>query len=252
MSLLYYNRGDWHSSGLHRLYSSSVAILACGGPSLNKIDCTLLPGPKKVVFGLNNVYPRVYPNVWAGMDDPHCYDRDVFFEPFIKILRSGYQDRTYNGTKLFKTHNMYYATLQKASGVFDIFTRLTEESAFVWHQNSFATMLNIILWMGHREIYLTGCDFTLDKGDYYNSDITLSDSQRRWNAALYEQLSKYLYKFSLMCKPLGIKIYSMSPDSAINEFLTYVSIEDLNTRLYPELPDKTPIYHALDLDSTNK
>ena len=186
------------------------------------------------------------------MDDPHCYERDIFFEPFIKILRGGYQERTYNGTKLFKLHNMFYATVKKSAGVFDIFTELTDEGKFVWHQNSFATMLNIILWMGHREIYIAGCDFSTDKGEYYDSSISLAQGHKDWNTKLYDQLSRYLYKLSLMCKPLGIKIYSMSPDSAINEYLQYVSIEELNSRLYSELPDKTPKYHALELDPPNK
>jgi hypothetical protein len=251
MSLLYFNRGAWHPSSFHRLYSSSVAILACGGPSLNKVDPSLIPGPKKVIFGLNNVYPRIRPDVWVGMDDPHCYNRDLFFEPFIKILRGGYQNRTYNGVKLFKLHNMYYATLKKGTGVHDIFADLTEEGKFVWHQNSFATMLNIILWMGHREIYLAGCDFSLDKGDYFDN-MKLSNTQRQWNNDLYNQLSTYLFKFSLMCKPLGIKLYSMSPDSKINAYLDYVSIEDLNKRLYQEMPEKTPIYHAIELDPPKK
>ena len=44
----------------------------------------------------------------------------------------------------------------------------------------------------------------------------------------------------------------MSPDSKINTYLDYVSIEDLNKRLYQEMPEKTPIYHAIELDPPKK
>ena len=249
MALTHFNRGSWQSADFHRASNTSVAIMACGGPSLNKVDCSLLHGPKKVVFGLNNVYPRVYPDVWAGMDDPHCYDRDIFFEPFIKILRAGYEQRTYNGVKLFKAHNVYYANMKKGKGVYNIFTDLTQHGGFVWHQNSFATMLNIILWMGHREIYIAGSDFSNSEGDYWDSSVSLTGAHQDWNSKLYDQLSVYLYKFSLLCEPLGIKLYSMSPDSSINTYLTYVSIEDLNKKLYSEMPEKTPKFHALELDA---
>ena len=139
--------------------------------------------------------------------------------------------------------------MKKSKGVYSIFTDLTKNGGFVWHQNSFATMLNIILWMGHREIYIAGSDFSNSEGDYWDSSVSLTGAHQKWNTKLYEQLSVYLYKLSLLCSSLGIKLYSMSPDSSINSYLTYVSIEDLNKRLYSEMPDRTAKFHALELDA---
>lgn len=223
--------------------NNNVAILVGGGPSLNKIDISKLKGPKKTIFGLNNTYPKVSPDYWIGMDMPQCYDSHLFYEAFPKIMRGNYYNKTLNGRELWEYPNSYFAAVKQTKRQEDLFHSIGKDTEiFVWHKNVFMTAINIILYMGFNKIYLAGVDFSLDEQDYFNPQQVLTEKQRTWNSTLYSTLYKYVEWLYNTGKYSGIDIYSISPESKINTFLPYITLEELNTSL--PMPKKTKLLHS--------
>ena len=98
------------------------------------------------------------------MDDPRCYNRQVFYEPFPKIMRGNYYNLDCEGVPLLDLPNIYFASVKPFNHKADIFYRIDKNTdCFIWNKNVFVTALNIILYMGFRKIYLAGVDFNMDQ-----------------------------------------------------------------------------------------
>ena len=249
--ILYNDGNKWRNWECYNSAKSNVAILVGAGPSLNNIDLTKLSGPGKTVFGLNTTYPAVRPDVWIGMDDPKCYDRRLFSEPFPKIMRGNYYSRDCEGTLLTDCPNTYFASVKKFDHKGDIFYRIgSDTEAFIWDKNVFVTALNIILYMGYRKIYLAGVDFSLDNGEYFHNSIELDDKYKKWNKNLYNHLYRYVGWIASTGRMCGIEISSISPNSKINEIIPYISLDSLNSSL--QIPDPGKIYHCGQLEEPEK
>ena len=245
--IMYHDGDNWRNWETYNTQNNNIAILVGGGPSLNKIDVTKLTGPGKTVFGLNTTYPKVRPDIWLGMDDPKCYDRKVFYEPFPKILRGNYYDKNVEGIPLLKLPSMYFASVSTFDHKADIFYRIGKDTdSFIWDKNVFVTAINIILYMGFRKIYLAGVDFSLNDGDYHYGENVLSKKYKDWNENLYNHLYRYTEWLASTGKMCGIDIKSISPDSSINEFLPFQTLTDLNDSLI--LPESGILYHCGQLD----
>ena len=246
--LMYHDGDQWRNWECYNTQQSNVAILVGGGPSLNKIDVSKLTGPGKTVFGLNTTYPKVRPDVWVGMDDPKCYDRRIFHEPFPKVMRGNYYNRDCEGVPLLTLPNLYFAGISPCKHKADIFYRIDKDTkTLIWDKNVFVTAMNLILYMGFKKVYLVGVDFSLNEGHYHYSKASLCKELEDWNDNLYQHLYKYtewLASTGAMC---GIDIISLSPNSKINKFLPYCSLEELNSSL--KIPKEGGIlYHCRDID----
>lgn len=249
--LMYHDGKIWRKWECYNSKQSNVAILVGGGPSLNKIDIQALTGPGKTVFGLNTTYPKVRPDIWIGMDDPKCYDRKLFHEPFPKIMRGNYHTKDCEGIPATDLPNTYFASVAPINNhKADIFYRIGEETeTLVWDKNVFVTALNLILYMGFRKIYLAGVDFSLENGDYHYSENVLENKHKKWNASLYNHLYKYTEWIASTGKFCGIEIMSISPQSKINDVLEYISLEDLNSSLI--LPSTEKLYHCTEVEESS-
>lgn len=245
--IMYHDGNNWRNWECYNTSQKGVAILVGGGPSLNEIDVSKLCGPGKTVFGLNTSYPHVRPDIWLGMDDPKCYNRNVFYEAFPKVLRGNYYDRDCEGVPLTSLPNTLFASVKPFSHKADIFYRIGEDAeSFIWDKNVFTVAINLILYMGFREVYLAGVDFCLLKADYFHSDIKLDSKYKAWNQNLYEHLYRYTEWLASTGKMCGIDIKSLSPGSKINDILEYVSLDELNSSIV--LPTNTTLYHCGELD----
>ena len=240
----YYDGSTWRYSQFYEKSRKSKGIFVGGGPSLNKIDTSKLCGPGKTVIGVNNTYPQVRPDIWVGMDAPECYNRHVFHEGFPKIMRGGYQHRTVDGVELKDLSNTHFASFRKIAykEKGEIFRHVGPDTQkFVWQKNVFTTSMNLMIYMGFKEIYLAGVDFHSKNGDYAHGGV-LTEDQRDWNTNLYDYLDFYLKWLASTSEMAGIKFYSISPDSPINKHIPYVSIEDVNASIV--LPDLGDLVHS--------
>jgi hypothetical protein len=246
--LMYHDGDQWRNWECYNTQQSNVAILVGGGPSLNKIDVSNLTGPGKTVFGLNTTYPKVRPDIWVGMDDPKCYDRRIFHEPFPKVMRGNYYERDCEGVPLLSLPNLYFAGVSPCDHKGDIFYRIHKDTkTLIWDKNVFTTAMNLILYMGFKKIYLAGVDFSLDEGHYHHSEAFLPKDLQKWNSSLYEHLYRYTEWLASTGSMCGIDILSLSPGSKINTFLPYHTLEDLNSSL--KVPKEGGVlHHCRDID----
>ena len=247
--IMYNDGAKWHNWDCFGTAKGNKGIFVGGGPSLNKMDTSKLTGPGKTVVGVNNTYPQVRPDIWVGMDDPNCYDQRVFHEGFPKIMRGGYQTRDCQGKQIQEFPNTMFANVGKPKTKYEILGRIGPDATdFVWHNNVFATTLNMMMHMGFKEIYLAGVDLDNSEGDYAHGK-ELTKSLKDWNQHLYTSLREYLSWLSKAAAIEGIMFYSISPDSLINDIVPYVSLDDLNESL--ELPEPGDLSHSRDIEDSN-
>ena len=228
---------------------NSAAFVCCGGPSLKDIDPKILNGPNRTVFALNNTYPFVRPDIWIGMDDPLCYDRKLFNEPFVKIMRGGYQNRfREDKQRIDGLFNMFYADVKKPNGELCTFKLRAHDVNFVWLYSTISTALHIIVWMGFQKIYLFGNDLNNTKGDYHDKTVNLSKINKDNNTRFYDQVYDYLKRFSEIGKKYNIQLISCSKNSRANDYLDYVDYRYVIGELEKTLPETPELYHATDAE----
>ena len=247
MALWYHTGNGWTKNTLAYRSHNCSAFLVCGGPSLKKIDPSLLKGPNRIVFCLNNTYPYVTPDWWIGVDDPQCYHRDIFHQPFPKIMRGGYQNRiTEEGLIYNKFYNLYYADTKKPDNFDDTFTSRNHDIDFVWHWSSIATALHIIVWMGCENIYLFGNDLNNKKNDYFDS-VKLNKENNDHNSRFYDKVYEYLKLFKERGGEYNINLYSCSEGSRSHDYLEYFDYKDVIYNLEKDLPSGN-LLHASDAE----
>jgi hypothetical protein len=238
--LLWYHDGNrWQRAYMARKNLNLDAILCCPGPSLKNVPD--LRGAHRKVFAINTAYPTVKPDIWLGMDKPSCYDSNLLFEGFPKILRGTYSKYTYVDQQLRTYPETYFADIKTPTNEQTIFDLKESSTGFAWHKHTLGVALHFIVWMGAKNIYLVGCD--LGGTEDYCHDLKLKPEHRKVNRRLYAQQVVFLEQFATEGKKHGVTLHSSTQDSPINEFLAYTSIDVLLAK-YPSAPSN--FRHVLD------
>jgi predicted O-methyltransferase YrrM len=240
---MYYDLGrggkGWSKVSWARLDMGADAYLCCPGPSLQPIQ----RGRGRKVFAINTAYPRVHPDIWMGLDRVECYDRQIWGEPFIKVCRGNYGDMEVDGRPIKYFDNVFFASIAKLEG--SMFDYINHEDPLVWHKNTLATMLHLIIKMGAKTIHLAGCD--MGGNDYYDERV-LSDKHRAINHKLYKEQIGFIRDISKR-----IKIISVTPNSPLNEFLEYKELDQALKRSEEKVKvNDGPILHCLDAEENYK
>ena len=243
---------NWQPVPMCNSYSGMYGIIVGSGPSLNSIDTSLLKGPGKVIFGVNNSYPKVVPDIWVGMDDPKCYPRDLYFQPFIKVLRGGYQDRQIENNIFVcnLTNVMYLSTdTEFTKHIEEVFKRRLPNTCAPWYKSALFAAITIAIWTGVRQIFFVGVDLSTSVQQYYTDRLSLSKPLEDRANKQFVELYKMLQDTYTLGRKEGILLKSMSKDSKINEFMPYVDIETLNDKISKDLISKldTKLYHCTEL-----
>jgi hypothetical protein len=244
-AITHWDGKSWRFSEFHNTNKlKKVAILVCGGPSLKKIDVSKLKGPGKVVLGLNTTYPYIVPDMWMGMDDPRCYDRNILLEAFPKFLRGPLHKRVVQGIQPKDLHNVHYINVRKCKWIEMWKSYHRDSASFVWHNHVMAVAMNLLLSMGFKEIYIAGCDLTMADKHYFD-DRQLIGKEHDRNVALYREMIPWIkYISENITKETGCKLFSLSPDSTINDMMPFMTVEQLNKRVDKYLFEPGPYYNA--------
>ena len=240
--MIYYNlnNGGWKKTTWARQDLGADAFLCCPGPSLADVP----RGRGRRVFAINTAYPKVTPDVWMGLDDAACYDKRIWAEPFIKVIK---RDQQVDGKMVSSFDNVFLADFQKQEK--SMFQLRAHEDKMLWKGNTMASMLHLMVWMGAKRIHLVGCDMG-GKKDYYDNRV-LTDDQRSYNRRLYKQQVGYIKALHEEGKKYGIEFISCTPDSPLNDFLPHIALEDAirqSEKKVDVIPEK--VKHALDSRKT--
>jgi len=250
---LYYETGNgWVQTTLAKKDLGLDTYLCCPGPSLANVDTDKLKGKGRMVFAINTAYPRVKPDVWMGLDTIDCYDHNILYEPFMKVFRGTYYDKMQsNNTKVKNFPNVFWASLKEPEKGKTMLDYRNHTDLFVWHKNTLAAMLHLMIWMGARTIYLVGCDMGGTK-DYYD-ERKLTESQHNINRKLYSEQINFLRDLAKKAIRYGITIKSATPNSPINEFLEYTQIDNAIEQSEKKvLLPSSEILHAIDAEKIYK
>jgi SAM-dependent methyltransferase len=246
---LYYETGNgWVQTTLAKKNLGLDAFLCCPGPSLANVDPEKLKGRGRMIFAINTAYPRVKPDVWMGLDMIDCYDRNILSEPFMKIFRGTYYDTMkHNGIHVKDYPNTYWASLKEPDKGKTMLDYRNHDDLFVWHKNTMAAALHLMIWMGARVIYLVGCDMG-GKSDYYDAR-KLSDSQHVYNRKLYAEQIGFIKDLARKAIGYGITIKSGTPGSPLNDFLEFVPVDTAIAESEQKITQPpSEILHAIDAE----
>lgn len=249
MALYFDSGGEYKAITMAKEDMGCDAYLCCPGPSLNLIDSNTIKGRGRKVFGINTTYPYIKPDIWLGMDRIECYDRNILFEPFMKIFRGPLIPQMYfDGKSITKYQDVYWLGIEKPKEGKTLFDYRDDLICFVWHKSTLMVTIHLMVWMGARNIYFIGCDMGGEK-DYYNETV-LTSQQKEYNRRLYSTQVNHLRELTEIAKTHGINFYSATPNSPINEFMDHHSIDEMIRRseektIYSEKDDS--IKHVLDI-----
>jgi len=224
MALWYETGNGFARTSMARCNLGIDVYLCCPGPSLKYIETSKLAKPGVMIAALTTAYPHIRPDIWFGMDEPECYDRTVWWQSFIKIARGSYQDRKCEEHLIKNCPQVYFADCKPPEDIGDIFKLRQHDVYFVWHSNTLALALHVLIWMGAKKIHFLGCDLGGGK-DYYH-DLVLSNDHREINKKLHLEQKEYLNFLTAEGSKQGIHLISCTPNSPINEFMTYLDLDD--------------------------
>lgn len=242
----------WYECGngfVHATFARSNlgcdAYLCCPGPSLKKVNDADLHVPGAMVFAMNTAYPHIRPDVWIGMDEPSCYDRRIWWEPFLKIARGSFRDIRCEGYPIKDCPQTFFADLGGVKKYSDILQRRNHDIMFGWNGNTLFAAIHFMIWMGASTIFLVGCDFG-GESDYHD-DRKLSEEKRKHNRLLYSQQVLFLKEFSKDALRYNIKFISCTKGSPINRFFEYKSLaEALKFSSSRVVPKAGAVLHSVD------
>ena len=250
--LNYYCGTGWAESKRASTDMGADAYLCCPGPSLKLINPNTIKGKGRVVFGINTSYPYIKPDIWLGMDTIECYDRNILYEPFMKVFRAPFANSMEFGRKPVKEFpNVYWASVDEVKDGETMYNRRAHSSHFVWHKSTLMVAIHMMIWMGAKNIHLAGCDMG-GKEDYYKGNI-LTDEQRAYNKRLYRLQVNHLKEIVELGKRHGVNFYSITPDSPINDYMPYLPPEDAIKRSEnkTEVAEDWEVKHVLDSRKSN-
>lgn len=242
----------WKYSNFFRENNQNTAIIVCPGPSFKKIDIEKLKGPGKTTMGMNTSYPYFVPDMWVGMDDPRCYQRDLFVQPFPKFLRGPLYEKNFQDYQVKEMPNVHYVNVNKCKK--EAFWKMSGRNVpqFPWHNNTFTIAFSILVHMGFKNIYLAGCDLNNGKSSYFHQDTNLEGVLKERNTKLYSVLYDWLEWFVPSAREKGIRVRSLSPDSIINNLMPFLTVDEMNERVAKTLPKEGKLWNAFDLQEKEK
>jgi len=214
------------------------AYLFCPGPSLADVKDSDIHVPGVITFAINTAYPQVRPDVWIGMDiKEKCYDKSLWAEPFRKICRAGRSKAKVDGKLICEFPEVYWADVE-GSNIKHIFEGRAHDACFTYMHNTLVVACHIMVWMGAKKIHFVGCDLDNSKKDYYDNR-KLHDRDREENSRLYKKQVQFLRQFSTLGLQYGIQCVSCTPLSPINEFISYVPLQEALSTSQSKSPQRS-------------
>ena len=217
---------DWRTVELWNSQNGRTAFVVCNGPSFAGVNVGALCGPGRVVVGVNNVYPRLRPDIWVGMDRPDCYDQRLWYEAFPKVIRGGLQDE-----KWPVRQNLWFADCADNAD----FWQIKEALCIQFWNDSFRAAIQFAMYLGCKHFYFIGVDLSHAKGDYADGNY-LTKKQRLSNTQLHEQCLAFMKVFVRKSDTYGITCECASASSKLAEIMPAIAVSKAIEKCEKSLP----------------
>jgi len=215
------------------LYQNVPLFLLGGGPELNLAPAGLR---HHATLGMNNTPLTRKPNLWVGLDKPHCFDPSIYHDPTItKFTMITRRDLKSDGVELRDLANVYFfGTYSPKEQDF-----LAPHRDIVWWKSVFPAALQLAHRLGFAPVYLVGCGF--HGGGKYAHGAHLTDpAEIAWTSKTYDQ---DIDRLKRMAPLLRDWLVSCTEGSRANEILSYVPLSEALAR---HTNDRTtaPLLHS--------
>jgi len=199
-------------------------VFLCGaGPSLKTTNCALIERSEKYIMGINNSFEYIHPDIWIGVDDSQAFDDKIWTLDCLKIYDYQKRDDVVKQKPIQDYNNIHFIYLvgnHKEEGQTKDYNFSGDFINFYFEGNTFTTALHILYWMGTKRVYLIGCDF--------GGESFLSKKSKGYNEKGQQKSFKNAIDFLKLSKmQSGVEYISCTPDSSINDFLEYKSVEEV-------------------------
>lgn len=233
---------DFDSVSLAGFYRGRSAFLILSGPSLNRVDLSLLNRRGIVTMGVNNSWTIHRPTLWTCVDDPGRFIDTGWKDPGIlkivptcmwsKRLRVQNPDGTMRDSA-FKVHQMPGVLFFRRADHFDHERFLTGDSiawgndgrtadslGIVGKRSVMLVALRLLHYLGFGTVYLLGCDFRMAPDRRYAFDEHRSRDAIRHNNALYDALARRFEALRPHFDQHKFRVVNCSPGSQLRAFET--------------------------------
>jgi len=233
---------DFDSVSLARFYRGRSAFLILSGPSLNRVDLSLLDRRGIVTMGVNNAWTVHRPTLWTCVDDPGRFIDTGWKDPGIlklvptcmwaKRLRIQKADGAMRDSA-FKVHQMPGVFFFRRADHFDHERFLTGDSipwgndgktpdslGIVGKRSVMLVALRLLHYLGFGTVYVLGCDFKMAPGRKYAFDEHRAPNAIRHNNVLYDSLARRFEALRPHFEKHRFRVVNCSPGSELRAFET--------------------------------
>lgn len=231
---------DFDSVSLAGFYRGRSAFLILSGPSLNRVDLSLLNRRGIVTMGVNNSWTIYRPTLWTCVDDPGRFIDTGWKDPGIlkmvptcmwsKRLRIQNPDGRMRPSA-FKVHQMPSVLFFRRADHFDHERFLTGDSipwgndgktpdslGIVGKRSVMLVALRLLHYLGFGTVYLLGCDFKMAPDRKYAFEEHRAPNAIRHNNVLYDSLARRFEALRPHFEKHRFRVINCSPGSELRAF----------------------------------
>lgn len=234
-------------------YRGRSAFMVCNGPSVAKLNLSLLKKPGVITYGINNGPRTIRPNFWTCVDDPKRFLKSIWLDSLITkfVPHSFANKQIFDNEKwvdmLDKNNKpvivgdcpnvIYFHRNEKF-----VAERFLCEDTINWgchgdYGGSRSVMLpvfRILFLLGFRKIYLLGADFKMSENYTYHFDEQRSKGAVKCNNNTYDRLkSEYLPALKKVFEEEGLEVWNCNPESELKVFPFKKYEEAINETIAP-------------------
>tara|TARA_R100000458_G_C8272939_1_gene247771 strand:- start:1967 stop:3004 length:1038 start_codon:yes stop_codon:yes gene_type:complete len=243
-------------------YKGAKVFLLCGGPSLNGLDLSLLNNSGVITMGLNNSWFKFTPDMWIGFDIPGRFHMEGWMNPAVMKIVPWHRkdenlyDRSESGeleeTDLtpvdapncwflsnnvdFDEDNWHSENSVNWGGSVE---GLKPESGY---RVTILGALRTLYYLGFQEVYLLGCDWSMDSKEAYAWDEPRNEEFKKLNTEMYPWIEKVLEKLQPGFEESGFRIYNCNPQSKLKLYPYLPYEEAINRATIPDMIDTSGWY----------
>lgn len=258
------------------LYKNQSCFLIVSGPSLNKLNLSLLDQPGIITLGVNNSVRTYRPDLWISVDDPANFMVSIWKDPKIqKFVMHGKRDKILWDNVAWKksdtlVSNCPNVVYYRDNEYFKPTDEYLDENTFNWGNHTdrcecgfkrqkdakgkkirecpkckqrlwgarsvMLAAVKLAYVLGFRKIFIIGADFKMDSDNKYAWQQNRSQGSIKNNNSAYARLNTRFDLLRPVFENRGLYVFNATPESELHSFVK-ISFEDAVKMALNEFPD---------------